>query len=44
LLEIVATGRPSRSFSRRLHGGQEQPDQDRDDRDDDEKFDEGEAR
>ena len=43
LLEVVGALDPPRRFPRRLHGGEQQSDQDGDDRDDDEQLDQGEA-
>ena len=43
LLEVVLALRPPGRFSRRLHGRQQQPDEDADDRDDHQEFDQGEG-
>ena len=43
LLEVVDALAPPGRLARRLHGGEEQGDQDRDDGDDHEQFDQGES-
>jgi hypothetical protein len=41
LLQVVDALRPAGGLAGRLHGGEQQADQDRDDRDDDEQLDQG---